>query len=216
MDFRIFVFAPCTFSTLNFLYGTNGWWDHNARASKKRLRIERIYFQSKPRRIRNRLLEGDRKPNPGSITFIFLSLSLYPHRLRVRVESLPRKRRLISRGKRAALNFSAGGEKGGTIALAKTRDSITSKTWGKRAVRSAWSQINSSFAMMVPRGEKHRSIFFSSPFFSLSSLFLFSYFFFLFHRFAFDGTFNRFRWSEKRCTRRQLHQINHRNITARA
>lgn len=140
MDFRIFVFAPCTFSTLNFLYGTNGWWDHNARASKKRLRIERIYFQSKPRRIRNRLLEGDRKPNRTrglSLLFSSLSLSLYPHRLRVRVESLPRKRRLISRGKRAALNFSAGGEKGGTIALAKTRDSITSKTWGKRAVRSA-------------------------------------------------------------------------------
>lgn len=77
---------------------------------------------------------GGSKTEPG-LSLLFSSL--YPHRLEVRVESLPRKGRLISRGKRAALNFSAGGEKGGTIALAKTRDSITSKTWGKRAVRSA-------------------------------------------------------------------------------
>lgn len=73
----------------------------------------------------------DRKPN-GVLLLLFLSLSLSSA-----VESLPRKRRLISRGKRAALNSRPEGEKGGTIALAKTRDSITSKTWGKRAASSA-------------------------------------------------------------------------------
>lgn len=65
------------------------------------------------------------------------------------VESLPRKGRLISRGKRAALDCR--GEGNGTIALAKTRDSITSKTWGRKGP-SSWSQINSSFAVMVPQG----------------------------------------------------------------
>lgn len=65
------------------------------------------------------------------------------------VESLLRKGRLISRGKRAALDYR--GEGSGTIALAKTRDSITSKTWSRKGP-SSWSQINSSFAVMVPQG----------------------------------------------------------------
>lgn len=174
--FQDFVFAPCTFSTLNFLHGTNGWWSGGIITREHREEVEHRenLFSIEATEDTNACWRrGGSKTEPG-LSLLFSSL--YIPTGSVRVESLPRKRRLISRGKRAALNFSAGGEKGGTIALAKTRDSITSKTWGKRAVRSAWSQINSSFAMMVPRGEKHRSIFFSSPF-SLPSPSSFLFFF---------------------------------------